>query len=146
MPLCWYSLSFFFSPPLLSSLQCLQIPFGFESGLTTASGCHYGLPVVRVGTVAGGKNTGNIGARRVCHGLDISCLVEFEIIFEHISVRFVSDGKEEAIYRKVVTFLVSSPPAEIPGVRSDEVLCRWLRMSCRCFRYWPVSPAHKAQC
>lgn len=96
----------FFSPPLLSSLQCLQIPFGFESGLTTASGCHYGLPVVRVGTVAGSKNTGNVGARRVCHSLDISGLVKFEIIFEHIGVGFVSDGKEEAIYRKVVTFLV----------------------------------------
>ena len=61
---------------------------------------------MRVGTVAGGKHTGNIGAWCVALRLDVARLVQLQPLLENLGVRLMSDSQEETVDGQVVALFV----------------------------------------
>ena len=89
-----------------------QIFLCLDGGLGTASCGHDCLAVMRIGYVASGKDSRNIGQGAVTFGQDVSRLIRLDPRTECVAVGTVTDGKKESVDRKVVCALVGLTLAE----------------------------------
>ena len=85
-----------------------QVALGIESRTTTHSGCRYGLLVVGVGHIAGGKYAGSAGSSGRSGHFYETGFVKIHRPKENLRIGLMADGKEKAVDGNIVKILVGS--------------------------------------
>ena len=92
-------------PVIPLSRQVIEVTLGIERRHATAGSRGAGLAVDVILNVAGGKDTGDAGLRRIALTTALRndvALVQFELADEQVGIRLVTDGNEDTIQRQVL--------------------------------------------
>ena len=85
----------------------LQISLSLTSCHTTASCCYDSLTICWVTNITGSKDTLYVCTRCSCDVLDIPHFIKVNLSLEDISIRLMTDSKEESVNSNIILLFIS---------------------------------------